>query len=156
MEDYLKAIYYLQWNSNRARVRTSELAAHLNVTSPTVSSMYTNLSERGLIEHKKYKGAVLTTEGEQIALNVLRNYWLIEAYLTTEFDYQLNEVGDEADVLEHHLSDRLANALTETLGRPDRTLHGESVPRPSLESSALHRSDFLARAAKNRSSTPEQ
>jgi DtxR family transcriptional regulator, Mn-dependent transcriptional regulator len=143
MEDYLKAIYYLQGRSNGARVRTSEIADHLDVTSPTVTSMFTKLASRGYIDHEKYYGASLTEEGERVALRILRNHRLLEAYLTTELGYQLSEVHEEADQLEHHISDRLGDRLAEKLDDPETDPHGAPIPTPSLQLIDTHTGEML-------------
>jgi len=143
MEDYLKAIYYLQSRSNGARVRTSEIADHLGVTSPTVTSMFTKLASKGYIDHEKYNGASLTEDGERVALRILRNHRLLEVYLTTELGYQLSEVHQEADRLEHHISDRLGDRLANKLDDPETDPHGAPIPTPSLQLIDTHTGEML-------------
>lgn len=143
MEDYLKAIYYVQSRSNGARVRTSEIADHLDVTSPTVTSMLTKLASKGYIDHEKYNGASLTEDGERVALRILRNHRLLEVYLTTELGYQLSEVHEEADRLEHYISDRLGDRLAETLDNPETDPHGAPIPTPSLRLTNMHTGEML-------------
>ncbi len=120
MEDYLKAIYELQTEYNGARVRTSQIADYLGVTAPTATSMFSTLESNDYVEYEKYNGAVLTEAGEQVALRLVRNHRLLETYLTAKFGYRLSDVHDEADRLEHHISDRLVACLADELDDPDR------------------------------------
>ncbi len=131
MEDYLKAIYTLQEQSE-ARVSTSQLAAHLGVTPPTVTNMFEKLAERGLVERKKYKGVRLTDEGEVVALEVVRHHRLLEAFLAEQLDYDWAEVHEEADRLEHHLSERLVGRIADALGDPGTDPHGDPIPDADL------------------------
>ncbi|MEY7852062.1 metal-dependent transcriptional regulator [Natrarchaeobius sp. A-rgal3] len=133
VEDYLKAIYELQTEYNGARVRTSQIADYLDVTAPTATSMFSTLESHGFVEYEKYSGAVLTADGEQIALRLVRNHRLLEAYLTAEFGYRLHDVHEEADRLEHHISERLAACLAEELGDPATDPHGAPIPTSSLD-----------------------
>ncbi|HET7324596.1 MAG TPA: metal-dependent transcriptional regulator [Halococcus sp.] len=131
MEDYLKAIYTLQERAE-GRVSTSALADHLGVTPPTVTSMATKLAERGLVEREKYKGVRLTDEGEIVALEVIRHHRLLEAFLAEQLDYDWAEVHDEADRLEHHLSERLVGRIVEALDDPGVDPHGDPIPDANL------------------------
>lgn len=132
MEDYLKAIYTLEERAG-GRVSTSELANHLEVTSPTVTSMVTKLAERGLVEREKYKGVRLTEEGEVVALEVVRHHRLLESFLAEQLDYDWAEVHDEADRLEHHLSERLVGRIADALDDPGVDPHGDPIPDADLE-----------------------
>jgi len=131
MEDYLKAVYELQ-NEDGPPVSTSQIAEHLDVTPPTVTSMLTKLSDRGLVDHEKYKGAELTEEGETVALEVVRHHRLLESYLTEHLDYDWAEVHDEADVLEHHISEEFERRLAQALDDPDVDPHGAPIPDADL------------------------
>ena len=131
MEDYIKAMYVLE-NEAGERVATSALADYLDVTPPTVSSMLTKLEERGLIEREQYKGATLTEEGELVALEILRHHRLLEAFLTEHLDYDWADVHDEADRLEHHISDELSERIAEALGNPGVDPHGDPIPDAEL------------------------
>jgi len=133
MEDYLKTIYYLQDEDEEERIRTSDIADHLDVTSPTVTSMLEKLEDRGLIDREKYKGVRLTDEGETVALEVLRHHRLLEAYLTEHLDYDWSEVHDEADRLEHHISEKFERRLADILDDPDVDPHGDPIPNEQLE-----------------------
>ncbi|MFC7210515.1 metal-dependent transcriptional regulator [Natronoarchaeum sp. GCM10025321] len=132
MEDYLKVIYHLQQERD-GRIKTSEIAEYLDVTSPTVTSMIDKLSERGLVEREKYKGVELSEEGERVALEVVRHHRLLEAYLTDELDYDWSEVHEEADRLEHHISEKFEERVVEALGDPEVDPHGDPIPNAELE-----------------------
>ena len=131
MEDYIKAMYVLE-NEAGERVATSALADYLDVTPPTVSSMLTKLEERGLIDREQYKGATLTEEGELVALEILRHHRLLEAFLTEHLDYDWADVHDEADRLEHHISDELSERIAEALDNPGVDPHGDPIPDADL------------------------
>jgi DtxR family Mn-dependent transcriptional regulator len=131
MEDYLKAIYHLQADEGTP-VSTSAVADYLDVTPPTVTSMVEKLAERGLVDREKYKGVELTEEGEAVALEVLRHHRLLEAYLTEHLDYDWSEVHDEADVLEHHISEEFERRLAEALDDPEFDPHGAPIPDEDL------------------------
>jgi len=132
MEDYLKAIYHLQGEDGQ-RIGTSALAEHLDVTSPTVTSAIDTLEEQGLVDREKYKGVRLTEEGETVALEVLRHHRLLEAYLTEHLDYDWSEVHDEADRLEHHISEKFERRLADLLDDPEVDPHGDPIPNEQLE-----------------------
>ncbi|MFB6186720.1 MAG: metal-dependent transcriptional regulator, partial [Halobacteriaceae archaeon] len=110
MEDYLKAIYMLEREMD-SKVTTSALADHLDVTAPSVTSMLEKLDENGLAEYQKYKGVSLTPEGKTIALEVLRHHRLLETYLAERLDFQWTEVHDEADTLEHYISEEFEERI---------------------------------------------
>jgi DtxR family Mn-dependent transcriptional regulator len=131
MEDYIKAIYAIGGDGEE-RVSTSELADYLDVTSPTVSSMVKKLEERGLVDREEYKGVTLTEEGELVALEILRHHRLLEAFLTEQLDYDWADVHDEADRLEHHVSDELTDRIAEALGNPPVDPHGDPIPDADL------------------------
>ncbi|PSQ41299.1 DtxR family transcriptional regulator [Halobacteriales archaeon SW_5_68_122] len=132
MEDYIKAIYSIQEKADE-RVGTSELADYLGVTSPTVSSMLNTLEERGLVDREEYRGVTLTEEGEVVALEILRHHRLLEAFLTEQLDYDWADVHEEADRLEHHVSEQLTERIAETLDNPGVDPHGDPIPDADLE-----------------------
>ena len=105
MEDYLKAIYSLSRGSHAAS--TSEIAELLGLSAPSVSGMVRRLSEQGLLEHAPYRGVLLTAAGRRIALRMVRRHRLIEAYLVGFLGYSWDTVHDEAERLEHAVSDLL-------------------------------------------------
>jgi DtxR family Mn-dependent transcriptional regulator len=131
MEDYIKAIYVIQ-NETGERVSTSALAEYLEVTPPTVSSMVKKLEERGLVDREEYKGVTLTEDGELVALEILRHHRLLESFLTEQLDYDWADVHEEADRLEHHVSDELARRIAEALGNPGVDPHGDPIPDADL------------------------
>jgi DtxR family Mn-dependent transcriptional regulator len=118
MEDYLKAIYEITQREGEP-VSTSSVAELLEVTPPTVTSMMEKLEERGLIEREKYSGAHLTREGETVALEVLRHHRLLETYLAEQLGYDWTEVHEEADRLEHHISEEFEQRVARLLGDRD-------------------------------------
>ncbi len=132
MEDYVKAIYHLQ-TAGEAQVRTSAIAERLDVTPPTVTSMLEKLEDRGLIDREKYAGVTLTAEGEQVALEVIRHHRLLEAYMAEHLDYAWSEVHDEADRLEHHISEDFEARLADALDDPATDPHGDPIPSSGLE-----------------------
>jgi DtxR family Mn-dependent transcriptional regulator len=131
MEDYLKAIYALQQESDDP-IATSAIAEYLDVTPPTVTSMVEKLEDRELVEREKYKGVELTDEGETVALEVLRHHRLLEAYLTEHLDYSWSEVHEEADTLEHHISEEFERRVAELLDDPEVDPHGDPIPSADL------------------------
>ncbi|ELY45389.1 metal-dependent transcriptional regulator [Natronorubrum tibetense] len=132
MEDYLKAIYQLQRETDE-RIKTSAIAEELDVTSPTVTSMLDKLEERGFVDREKYRGVTLTDEGETVALEVVRHHRLLEAYLTEHLDYDWAEVHEEADRLEHHISEDFEARVADALGQPTVDPHGSPIPSADLE-----------------------
>ncbi|PSP68844.1 DtxR family transcriptional regulator [Halobacteriales archaeon QH_8_67_27] len=132
MEDYLKAVYELQRESDEP-VATSRIADLLDVTAPTATSMMESLAERGLVEREKYKGVRLTPEGETVALEVVRHHRLLETYLTEELGYDWAEVHDEADRLEHHISEEFERRVAEMLDDPAVDPHGDPIPTDALD-----------------------
>ncbi|MFB6302993.1 MAG: metal-dependent transcriptional regulator [Haloferacaceae archaeon] len=130
-EDYLKTIYKLQ-RTEGAPVSTSDIADRLDRSGASVTSMLDKLAERGLVEREKYKGAELTAEGETVALEVIRHHRLLEAYLTEHLDYSWSEVHDEAERLEHHISEEFERRVAEVLGHPTSDPHGDPIPGEDL------------------------
>ncbi|MEF8783294.1 MAG: metal-dependent transcriptional regulator [Haloarculaceae archaeon] len=132
MEDYLKTIYELQCESD-GLVSTSSIAETLDVTAPTATSMMESLEERGLVEREKYKGGKLTREGETVAIEVIRHHRLLETYLAERLGYDWTEVHDEADRLEHHISEEFERRVAQQLGEPDVDPHGDPIPNDALD-----------------------
>ncbi|MFB6073319.1 MAG: metal-dependent transcriptional regulator [Halobacterium sp.] len=146
MEDYLKAIYALQ-REHGPPVRTSAIADYLDVTPPTVTSMVEKLEDRGLVEREKYKGVELSPEGETVAIEVLRHHRLLEAFLADHLDYEWDEVHEEADALEHHISEEFEARLAQKLGDPAVDPHGDPIPGEDLEPPEDTGADVLANHA---------
>lgn len=128
VEDYLKAIYRLSRGSNSAS--TSDIAELLGLSAPSVSGMVRRLSEQGLLEHLPYHGVVLTDAGRRIALRVIRRHRLIEAYLVGYLGYSWDTVHDEAERLEHAVSEALIERMALALGNPRFDPHGDPIPAP--------------------------
>lgn len=124
--DFLKAVYMLQ--QDMERVSTNALAETLAISPPSVTDMARRMVSAGLVDYRKYYGVLLTEDGERIALRVIRRHRLIELYLVTELGYALHEVHEEAEVLEHAVSDRFVDAIAERLGDPTIDPHGDPIP----------------------------
>ncbi|MEZ4668533.1 MAG: metal-dependent transcriptional regulator [Anaerolineae bacterium] len=126
VQDFLKAVYSLQQDSER--VSTNALAEVLTVAAPSVTDMAQRLVAADLIDYERYKGVRLTSSGEALALKIVRRHRLIELYLVKELGYKLQEVHEEAEHLEHAVSDRFIEALATKLGQPERDPHGDPIP----------------------------
>src|SRR3954471_19146582 len=131
IQDYLKAIFKLQERDGRAS--TSALAAELGVSPASVTAMVKRLAASGLLEHELYRGARLTTEGRRVALEVVRHHRLLETYLAEKLGVAWDQVHDEADRLEHHLSETVEARMAEALGHPTHDPHGDPIPSEALE-----------------------
>src|SRR6476660_2053160 len=127
VEDYAKAIYALEQRGERP-VTTNALAERLSVTAASASGMCKRLGELGLVTHVPYKGVELTDAGEKVALEVLRHHRLLELYLAESLDVPWDRVHDEAEVLEHVLSEDLEDLIAAKLGNPTRDPHGDPIP----------------------------
>ncbi|MBX0293952.1 metal-dependent transcriptional regulator [Haloarcula nitratireducens] len=132
MEDYLKAIYRLEREGDPP-VATSTIAETVGVTPPTATSMVEKLEERDLVEREKYKGVTLTPEGETIALEVIRHHRLLETFLTEELGYDWSEVHEEAEILEHHISEEFERRVAAALDEPTVDPHGDPIPNDQLD-----------------------
>lgn len=126
VEDFLKAVYTLQRDGDR--VSTNALADALRISAPAVTDMAQRLVEEGTVDYLKYRGVRLTQEGERVALQMLRRHRLIETYLVRDLGYQLHEIHDEAEALEHSVSDRFVEAIARKLGEPSYDPHGDPIP----------------------------
>ncbi|TQL47473.1 DtxR family iron (metal) dependent repressor [Homoserinimonas aerilata] len=127
VEDYVKVIYaHTEWQP--VPVTPSVLAAKLGLAASTVTEMVKKLAVAGLVTHVPYGAVTLTEEGRMLALRMVRRHRLIETWLVSSFGYGWDEVHDEAEVLEHSLSDRLLEAIAEQLGQPSRDPHGDPIP----------------------------
>src|SRR5438034_3191589 len=125
-EDYLKALYLL--GGDQRPVPTRELAQRLGISSPSVSEMVTRLTSQGLVEHDRYRGQQLTREGRKVALELVRHHRLLEMFLVRVLGYTWDEVHDEAERLEHVISERMEQRIFELLGRPELDPHGHVIP----------------------------
>ena len=126
MQDYLKAVYRL---GETGPVSTQRLAEELGVAAPSATNMAKRLHELGLVHHTRYHGVSLTPAGREAALEVVRHHRLWETYLAEAVGLGWDEVHDEAERLEHHLSDRLEARLDSLLGFPETDPHGDPIPR---------------------------
>src|ERR1700682_1509197 len=125
-EDYLKALYHL--HGDQRPVPTRDLAQRLGISSPSVSEMVTRLSSQGLVEHDRYRGQQLTREGRKVAVELVRHHRLLEMFLVQVLGYSWDEVHDEAERLEHVISERMEQRIFELLGRPELDPHGHAIP----------------------------
>ncbi|ACQ79650.1 iron (metal) dependent repressor, DtxR family [Beutenbergia cavernae DSM 12333] len=126
-QDYLKLVWNAQeWSD--APLTTKRLAERLGVTAGTVSEGVRKLSEAGLIDHPRYGQIALTDAGREVALAVVRRHRLIETLLVETFGYSWDEVHDEAEVLEHAVSDAFVERIAAHLGHPERDPHGDPIP----------------------------
>jgi DtxR family Mn-dependent transcriptional regulator len=130
VEDYLKAIHELQEGDPHSRVSTSALAERLGVASASVTGMLQKLDqlEPQLVDYRRYRGVTLTEAGEKIAREVLRHHRLIETYLMEALGFRWDEVHQEADELEHVISESLEAKIAEFLGHPETDPHGDPIP----------------------------
>jgi len=126
-DDYLKTVYaHTEWQD--APITPSVLAAKLGIAPSSVTEMVKKLAAAGLVSHVPYGAVRLTPAGTQRALAMVRRHRLIETWLVQEFDYGWHEVHDEAEVLEHTISDRLLEGIDARLGRPRFDPHGDAIP----------------------------
>lgn len=127
MEDYVKVIYaHTEWQPES--ITTNALAARLGLAASSVTEMVKKLTAQGLAEHEPYGAIELTARGRQVALAMVRRHRLIETWLVERIGYTWDEVHDEAEVLEHAMSDRLLAAIDAELGSPVRDPHGDPIP----------------------------
>jgi DtxR family Mn-dependent transcriptional regulator len=131
-ENSLKAIYNLQ-GRDEGPVNTGALAERLGVTPASASAMLKRLADEGLVEHTPYHGVRLTDRGEQVALEVIRHHRLLEMFLAEVLDMPWDQVHDEAEVLEHYISEELEERMSSVLGDPRRDPHGDPIPSVELD-----------------------
>jgi DtxR family Mn-dependent transcriptional regulator len=144
VEDYLKTIYELQ--CREGTVSTTSLARQMEVTAASATGMIKKLAKLKLVSYEPYKGVELTESGEKIALEVLRHHRLIESYLAEALGVPWDQVDEEAEKLEHILSDELENRMDAFLGYPKTDPHGAPIPSPEgylPPSSNLRLSDLV-------------
>lgn len=132
VEDYAKAIYALQVEA-QGPVSNNALADRLGVSAASASNMVKKLGGLGLVEHVPYRGVELTPAGRRVALEVLRHHRLLELYLAQSLGVPWDRVHDEAEVLEHHISEELEELIANALGNPTRDPHGDPIPTRDLE-----------------------
>lgn len=129
LEDYLKIIYKLEDSSPEDKgVQTSVIAERLSISQASVSNMIKKLADKKYISYAPYYGVSLTDSGRKIALNMIRKHRILEQYLVERLNYSWDEVDEEAEVLEHAISDTLANRMWDDLGQPTHDPHGSPIP----------------------------
>jgi DtxR family Mn-dependent transcriptional regulator len=127
IEDYVKVIYsFTEWQDKP--ITSSQLAQRLGVANSSVSEMVRKLKDQGLVDHKPYSAITLTAGGIRLALSMVRRHRLIETYLVQELGYSWDEVHDEAELLEHAVSDTFIERMAGKLGNPLRDPHGDPIP----------------------------
>src|ERR1700755_1824982 len=131
VEDYANAIYALQMRDARP-VSTTALSDRLGVTAASASGMVKRLGELGLVTHRRYHGVLLTDAGRRVALEVIRHHRLLELYLVESLGVPWDRVHEEAEVLEHVLSDELEELIAAKLGDPTHDPHGDHIPSREL------------------------
>jgi DtxR family Mn-dependent transcriptional regulator len=131
IENYAKAIYALARRGD-GTVTTGALAERVGVSAGSVSSMVKKLAERGLVEHEPYRTVQLTAEGRRVALSVLRHHRLLELYLAEHLGVPWDRVHEEAEALEHVISEDLAARIAAKLGHPTHDPHGDPIPDAAL------------------------
>ena len=130
VEDYAKAIYALQESENPVGI--TAIAKRLDVTPASASGMVRKLDELGLVTHERYHGVRLTASGTRLALEMIRHHRLLELYLTESLGVPWDRVHQEAEVLEHVLSEELEGLIAAQLGNPTHDPHGDPIPDADL------------------------
>lgn len=128
VENYLKAILQISIRDQGDWVATGQLATSLQVSPGTVTSMLKSLAEAGLVEYRPYEGVKLTAQGRTLALRMLRRHRLIELFLVKTLNITWDQVHEEAENMEHAVSDELIDRIDEFLGRPETDPHGDPIP----------------------------
>jgi DtxR family Mn-dependent transcriptional regulator len=131
VQDYAKAIYALERRDGEA-ASTNALADRLGVTPASASGMVKRMGELGLVEHQPYRGVSLTDDGRRVALEVMRHHRLLELYLVETLGVPWDRVHQEAEVLEHVLSEELEELIAAKLGDPTHDPHGDPIPTRDL------------------------
>lgn len=134
VEDYLKTIYKLQ---GEGPASTTDIARQLDVSSASVTNMVKRLAQLGLVAHRSYRGVVLTAAGEKIALEIIRHHRLLELYLKEVMGYSWEKLHEEAEHLEHHISEEFEAKIEELLGYPTHDPHGDPIPTREGEMASL-------------------
>lgn len=132
-QDYLKHIYELTENGESAS--TNALAQKMNISAPSVTGMIQKLASEkpALVEYQKHQGVTLTREGRKAALEVIRHHRLLEAWLVQTLGYSWDEVHEEAERLEHVISEDFERRIAAAMGNPTRDPHGEPIPSADLK-----------------------
>jgi DtxR family transcriptional regulator, Mn-dependent transcriptional regulator len=130
IQDYLKALYHLQ--AGAARVSVTAVAREQSVSPASASAMVKKLAALGLAKHQPYHGIELTAAGEKVALEVIRHHRLLELYLAETLGVDVDKVHNEAERLEHALSEELEERIDRALGFPTHDPHGDPIPDANL------------------------
>jgi DtxR family Mn-dependent transcriptional regulator len=130
VQDYLKAVQLLEWEDGpeQGRISTQVLAERLAVSPASATNMLKKLASLGLVEHAPYRGASLTDAGRKVALEVIRHHRLLETYLAEALGVPWDRVHEEAEILEHVLSEDLEDRIADRLGDPKADPHGHPIP----------------------------
>lgn len=128
VEDYIKAIYRLEKEEGGKGVSTTKIAREMEVSSASVTNMIKRLADLGLVKYRSYYGTTLTDAGKKIALEIIRHHRLLELYLKEVLGYSWDEVHDEAENLEHHISEQFEDKIAELLDNPTHDPHGDPIP----------------------------
>jgi DtxR family Mn-dependent transcriptional regulator len=131
IQDYLKKLYHLQ--TGDGRVSVTALAREQHVSPASASAMVKKLGALGLVEHAPYRGVLLTPAGEKVAVEVIRHHRLLELYRARTLGLHVDDVHDEAERLEHVLSEELEAKIDRALGYPTHDPHGDPIPNADLE-----------------------
>ena len=134
-EDYLKQIFLLEQAGER--VTTQSLAARLSVRPASVTEMVGRLAQQGLVEHTPYRPTRLRESGRRVALELLRHHRLLETFLVEHLGYTWDQVHEEAERLEHVISERFEARIAEVLGHPTHDPHGDPIPDQELAMPAI-------------------
>ncbi len=126
-EDYLKTIFHLAGEKGRL-AHTTGVAEHLGVSKPSVTAMLKHLAEEGLVDYSPRRGVRLTPTGREATMRVIRRHRLLETFMVQILGLDWSEVHEEAEVLEHHLSDLIVEAIDRALGHPTEDPHGHPIP----------------------------
>ena len=128
IEDYLKVIYKLEEQKDCPPASTGEVAQAMDVSPASASNMVKRLDDLGFLTYEAYEGATLTKPGCTVALEVIRHHRLLELYLKEVMGFSWDEIHEEAEILEHHISERFESRIEEMLGHPSRDPHGHPIP----------------------------
>jgi DtxR family Mn-dependent transcriptional regulator len=147
IQDYIKVIYKLQ---EAGSATTNEIAKVMNVSSASVTNMCKKLGELHLAQYESYRGITLTPAGMNIALEIIRHHRLLELYLTEALGYSWDKVHDEAERLEHHISEEFEDKLDALLGSPQYDPHGDPIPARDGSLPYTHRTPLYGSAPGSR------
>lgn len=159
VEDYLKTIYKLESETLPEKgVTTSRLADEMGVANASVTNMLKRLAEMKMVNYESYYGTRLTEAGQKIALEIIRHHRLLELYLKEILGYSWDEVHEEAEKLEHHISEQFEDKIAELLNHPTEDPHGDPIPTkdgkmPKIKLESLHSvpesTPYIVRRVKN-------